>query len=296
MYRYARFAPVLPALYLLSSLAGAPHVTAAAASGGAHAPQAAGPGDTFHRPLDQLLDVNVRDGLVYYRALRGERGRLDRYVASLNVPAATYESWGREHKMAFWVNAYNAFVLQTVIDHYPIHGTSKAYPANSIRQIPGSFETIKHRAAGRSLTLDEIEKTVLAEFKEPRLLFALGRGAIGSGRLRSEAYSGPRILEQLDDIQKNFVSEQTMMKIDRTLGQLSVTPIISWHDKEFIAAYDKGASGPLAQRSPVERAIVAFITPHLLPLEREFVQKNEFKVTYHPLDWRLNDLTGGRPQ
>ena len=43
-----------------------------------------------------------------------------------------------------------------------------------------------------------------------------------------------------------------------------------------------------------ERAIVAFVTPRLLPLEREFVQKNEFRVTFQPLDWRLNDLTGGR--
>jgi hypothetical protein len=36
--------------------------------------------------------------------------------------------------------------------------------------------------------------------------------------------------------------------------------------------------------------------PHLLPLEKEFLQKNEFKVTYHPFDWRLNDLTGGPPK
>ena len=26
--------------------------------------------DPLHRPLDQILDVNVRDGLVYYRALK----------------------------------------------------------------------------------------------------------------------------------------------------------------------------------------------------------------------------------
>ena len=49
--------------------------------------------DPLHRPLDQILDLNVRDGLVYYRALKSERGRLDRYAASLNVPAATYEGW-----------------------------------------------------------------------------------------------------------------------------------------------------------------------------------------------------------
>ena len=254
------------------------------------------PPDALHRPLDQILDVNVRDGLVYYRALRSERGRLDRYAASLNVTAATYESWSREHKMAFWLNAYNVFVLQTVIDNYPIKGSSKNYPPNSLRQIPGAFERIKHRAAGQSLTLDEIEKTVLPQFKEPRLYLALGRGAVGSGRLRSEAYTGDQLKQQLDDIQGEFVSEQTMIKIDREANQVSVTPIMSWHDAEFIATYDPGASGTMAQRSPIERALVAFVTPRLLPLEKEFLQKNEFKVTYHPFDWRLNDLTGGPPQ
>jgi hypothetical protein len=252
--------------------------------------------DILHRPFDQILDVNVRDGLVYYRALRASRAALDRYAGSLNVPAATYQSWSREQQMAFWVNAYNAFVLQTVVDHYPINGASKAYPSNSVRQIPGAFEQLKHRAAGQSLTLDEIEKKILPQFKEPRLYLALGRGAAGSGRLRSEAYTGDQLKQQLDDIQKEFVSEQTMISIDRSANQVSVTPIMSWHDSEFVAAYDPGATGPMAQRSPIERAIVAFVTPRLLPLERELLQKNEFKVTYHPFDWRLNDLTGGPPK
>ena len=87
-----------------------------------------------------------------------------------------------------------------------------------------------------------------------------------------------------------------MVRIDRGGGQITVTPIVSWHEAEFVEAYDKGASGPFAQRSPVERALVAFFYKQLLPLEREFVQKNEFRVTYHPFDWRLNDLTGGRVQ
>jgi hypothetical protein len=260
------------------------------------ASQEAATTDALHRPLDQILDLNVRDGLVYYRALRSDRGRLDRYIASLNVAPDVHDRWSPEQKMAFWVNAYNALVLQTVIDHYPIKGASKSYPANSVRQIPGAFEQLKHRVAGRSLTLDEIEKTVLPQFKEPRLYLALGRGAVGSGRLRSEAYAGDRLKQQLDDLQQEFVSEQTMIKIDRGASLVSVTPIVSWRSAEFIAAYDRGATGTLAERSPIERAIVAFVTPVLLPLEKEFLQKNEFKVTYHPFDWRLNDLTGGAPQ
>jgi hypothetical protein len=254
------------------------------------------PTDPLHRPLDAILDVNVRDGLVYYRALRSDRGRLDRYVASLNVPGATYDGWSPQQKMAFWLNAYNAFVLQTVVNHYPIRGKAADYPTESIRQIAGAFDTVRHRAAGRTVTLDEVEKKVLPEFKDPRLYLALGRGAVGSGRLRSEAFTAARLAKQLDSVQAEFVNESAMLRIDRGADLVSVTPIISWREAEFIAAYDKGASGPFAQRSPIERAVVAFVQPHLLPLEKELIQKNTFRVAFHPFDWRLNDLTGGRPR
>jgi Protein of unknown function, DUF547 len=252
--------------------------------------------DPLHRPLDEILDLNVRDGLVYYRALDSSRGKLDRYAASLNVPAATYQAWSREAKMAFWLNAYNAFVLQTVVNHYPIRGKSAEYPESSIMQISGAFESARHRAAGRSVTLEEIEKTILPEFKEPRLFLALGRGAIGSGRLRSEAYTAARLAGQLDALREEFVREENMIRIDRAAETISVTPILSWRSEYFIAAYDTGATGPMAPRSPIERALIAFVGPHLLPLEKEFVQQNRFRITFHQFDWRLNDLTGGPPR
>ena len=251
--------------------------------------------DPLHRPLDQILDVNVRDGLVYYKALKSERARFDRYVASLNVPEETYAGWSREQQIALWLNAYNVFVLETVIDNYPIRGRAEGYPASSIRQIPGAFERIKHRAAGRSVTLDEIEKTILPDFKDPRLYLALGRGAIGSGRLRSEAYTASRLAEQLDAVHSDFMTHQVMYKVDRLQDVMSLTPIVSWHEKEFVATYDRASAGPHASRSPVERAIIEFIRPKLLPLEKEFLEKNTFRVVFHPFDWRLNDLTGGRP-
>ena len=61
-----------------------------------------------------------------------------------------------------------------------------------------------------------------------------------------------------------------------------------------MAAYEGKADERFKQRSAVERAILGFIGPKLLSLEEEFVDKNEFKIVFHPFDWRLNDLTGGR--
>jgi hypothetical protein len=248
--------------------------------------------DPLHVPLDQILDVNVRDGLVYYRALKSDRSRLDRYVASLDVPAQTYAGWSREKQIAFWLDAYNAFVLETIIDHYPINGRAAGFPESSIKQVPGAFERTRHRAAGRSVTLDQIEKEILPEFKEPRVYLALGRGAMGSGRLRSEAYTGVRLERLLAAVQSELVSDQEMIRVDRLANTVSVTPILSWREPEFVSAYDPGATGTFAQRSPIERALIAFVLPNLLPLEKDMFQKNQFKVEFHEFDWRLNDLTG----
>ena len=65
-------------------------------------------------PFDEVLDTYVRDGWVYYRALKQDRSKLDAVVASLAGASVTAEP--RDRQMAFWLNAYNALVLRTVVD------------------------------------------------------------------------------------------------------------------------------------------------------------------------------------
>ena len=248
----------------------------------------------LHRPFDELLDLNVRDGDVYYRALKQARGTLDRYVTSLDVTQAEYERWSRDERLAFWLNAYNALVLQSVIDRYPIRGKAPEYPSDSVRQIPGAFEKQTHRVAGRVLTLDQIEKEILPEFADPRAYLALGRGARGSGRLRSEAFVGDRLESQVATATAEFLSNPRHVAIDRVSNELRLSAIIGWHDAEFAAAYGNGSDPRFAARSDIERAAVALVMPHLYPLEREFIERNTFVVRYTEFDWSLNDLTGGR--
>ena len=239
---------------------------------------------------DEVLDLYVRDGEVYYRALKSDRGKLDAYVTHL--AGVSTDRMSREERAAFWINAYNALTLRTVIDHYPIQGRAPAYPQKSIRQISGAFERLTHRVAGRTLTLDQIEQTVLPELADPRVYFALGRGAEGGGRLRSEAYSAAHLETQLSEAAAECVTRQQCIQIDRESNLVKASPIFSWREKEFAAVYADRAPKPYAARSPIERAILAFVEPKLLTTEKEVLEKNTFKVEYAPFDWRLNDLTG----
>ncbi|MGE0462070.1 MAG: DUF547 domain-containing protein [Vicinamibacterales bacterium] len=246
--------------------------------------------DPLHRAFDGILDIYVRDGLVYYQALKLERARFDRYVASLgetDVP----ESWDQKRRLAFWINAYNAFVLRTVIDHYPIRGRAAAYPPNSIRQVPGAFERRQFRAARRMVTLDQIEKDIIVPLGDARALLALGRGALGGGRLKSEAYTAERLDEQLDSMLREAVDRRELVFVDPQNGVVSVNPMFSWRERAFIEAFAGKAAPEFAARSPLERALLGLIAPVVVRSEAEFLKANRFRVAFHDFDWRLNDLT-----
>jgi hypothetical protein len=249
--------------------------------------------DPLHRAFDTVLDIYVRDGLVYYQALKQERPRFDRYVASLataNVP----DSADRNTRLAFWMNAYNAFVLQTVIDNYPIRGRSAAFPSNSIRQIAGAFERKTFRAAGRTLTLDQIEKDQIVPLGDARAVLALGRGAQGGGRLKSEAFAAERLDAQLEAATREIVDRREMVFVDRENGVLSVNPMFSWREAAFVDGYAAKAAPVFANRSPLERAVLAIIAPLVVRSEADFLEQNAFRMEFHEFDWRLNDLTNRR--
>jgi hypothetical protein len=73
-----------------------------------------------HTPFDRILDTFVRDGYVYYKALKASRAPLDQYVISLDIAPDELARMTDNDRRAFWLNAYNALVIRTVINAYPI--------------------------------------------------------------------------------------------------------------------------------------------------------------------------------
>jgi hypothetical protein len=242
-----------------------------------------------HAALDRILDTYVRDGLVYYGALRAERGPLDRYVQSLDVAAAELARWTAAERTAFWMNAYNALVLRTVINAYPIRGRLPDYPSNSLRQVPGAFDRMTHAVAGTRLTLDAIEARLLEETGDARIVLALGRGARGSGRLRSEAFRADRLDEQLQGAVQECATRLACVAVDPAAGTLTLTPLIGWRAPAFERTFLQGAGDRWAQRTPLERAVVAMVLPFLLPREQALVEGDTFRLAYGEFDWSLNE-------
>jgi hypothetical protein len=86
------------------------------------------------------------------------------------------------------------------------------------------------------------------------------------------------------------MTRATLVKIDAVNNVVSLSPVFSWREAAFVASFADKASRRFEQRSPLERAVLGLIEPHLFGAEEDFLEKNAFKMQFHDFDWRLNDL------
>jgi hypothetical protein len=100
---------------------------------------------------DKRLQAHIADqGWVDYQGLSRERRALDEFLEEL-AKASPAKYPRNQEKLAFWINAYNAFTLADALDS--VYGHHQ-----SVRQVSGFFDGKKHPVGGQQLTLDEVEQ------------------------------------------------------------------------------------------------------------------------------------------
>ncbi len=244
----------------------------------------------FYGPYDEVLTsfVDAR-GCVDYAGLRKDRQGLDEFIQRLrNISVAP---WSASTQIAFWINVYNALTLRVIVDNYPIRSsflTSLAYPKNSIRQIDGVWDEIRFRVAGRDLSLNEIEHSILRkQFDEPRIHVALVCAAEGCPPLRREAYSGERLESQLQDQAARFLGDPSKVRVEEGRGLVFLSSIFSWFGGDFEDKY-LPPKDAFPGRSSAQRAVLSFVFPFLTDRERAYLSTGSFRIKYLSYDWTLN--------
>jgi hypothetical protein len=244
--------------------------------------------DQAHTPYAKVIREFVQQPYVDYSALKKGRAALDASIDAFAQPSSAEEQgWPREQRLAFWINAYNAFTLRAIVDHYPIKGSWFSFqPRNSIRQIDGVWTTMAWQAAGRRVTLDDIEHKILrAELKEPRIHFAINCASISCPPLPPEPYLAPTLDTQLDAAARRYLGSPEGLKVD---GQtLRVSSILRWYGEDFVAQF-----APIAPvgRDQTERAIRGVII-RFGPEDAAALARNASAgIRFLDYNWSLNDV------
>jgi len=246
--------------------------------------------DTFDHEYSgyaKLLHDHVHLVAVDYTALKEHRAALAEVTTTFAEPTAADErAWTRDQRLSFWINAYNLFTLRAIVDHYPIRSAwLTLQPRNSIRQIDGVWTTLSWSAAGRKVTLDDIEHRILRpEFKEPRVHFAINCASIGCPPLSAEPYRPATLNDQLDAAARRYLARDQGLQIrDDTLR---VSRILEWYGEDFVAAFAPDAAAMADRLERVARAVVSRFGP---PAAADLAHKPSTRIRYLEYDWSLND-------
>ena len=244
--------------------------------------------DVRHPTWDALLKQQVvvaPGGLaatVRYAGLRADPRLLRGYLASLSaVTPQEYAGWSRDDRLAFLINAYNAFTIDLVLTRYP--------DLTSIKDLGSVFQSPWKRRfftlLGEQRSLDDVEHGLIrapGAFDDPRIHVAVVCASVGCPMLRGEAYVGERLGAQLDDAMRRFLSDSSRNRFDAQTGTLSVSKLFDWYHADF----ERGLQGIDSLQSLFMRYADALVTT---PAARAEVRAGRFNLRYLDYDWSLND-------
>jgi hypothetical protein len=239
--------------------------------------------DHGYAAWDALVKKHVRwlpdnkQSRVDYAGFARDRAELKKVLDALSaVPKAEFDGWSREQRMAFLINAYNAYTVEVILTKWP--------DIKSIKELGlfnrGPWKNEFFSLLGAKRHLDWIEHEELRpKYADPRVHAAVNCASIGCPALRTEAFTAARLESQLEDGMMRFMGDRTRNRVAD--GKVQVSSIFKWFREDF----EKGHKG----FSKVEDVFARY-APQLSdrPEEQAALKAGTVPVAFLDYDWSLN--------
>ncbi len=224
-----------------------------------------------HEAFDELLQKYVNnDGLVDYKGLATERTKLKSYLQMIesNVPKS---NWTKDQQLAYWINAYNAFTLDLVLEHYPIKSIKDIGSAIKIPFVNTPWDIKFINIGGEEYSLNNLEHGIIRkDFDEPRIHFVLACASVSCPKLQNRAILPEKMETQLTQASRQFLADKSKNEIFGSRAKLS--KLFSWYRGDFTK----------------KTSLIEFINKY----SDTKLDKNA-RLDYQDYDWALNEQEKG---
>lgn len=221
-----------------------------------------------HQAFTSLLQKHVDEqGMVDYKGFRQDREQLKAYLKTLENNPPNPQQWTEAEQLAYWINAYNAYTIDLVLEYYPLQSIKDIGAAIQLPFVNSPWDIKFIHIKGKKFDLNNLEHNIIREeFKEARIHFALVCAARSCPKLRREAYTAEKLDEQLSQQVKSFLADPAKNKINEQKVQLSA--LFNWYEGDFTK---KGS-------------LIDFLNRHV-----SLTIQPDADISYLKYDWRLNE-------
>lgn len=210
-----------------------------------------------HSIFDMLLEENVTDdGHTNYKGFIKNKSTFNLYLNALSENMPT-DDWSKEDKLAYWMNAYNAFTIKLIIDNYP---------TSSIKDIKDPWDKRFFKLGSKWYNLNEIEHQILRKMGDARIHFGINCASFSCPPLLNGAFTAETTDSKLDFLAHQFINDTQRNILSEDRIQLS--KIFQWFGKDF----------------KTEGSIIDFINQY-----SEVTVNSNAKKSYMKYNWNLNE-------
>lgn len=252
--------------------------------------------DHGHKAWTVMLKKHVvlisdgRASQLDYAGMAKDRAALKAYLQTLSgVPEAEFKAWSKPQRVAFLINAYNAFTVEKILTRYPDIGSIWDFGKIFGNPFKDEFFTL----FGRAFTLDGIEHETLRKpgvYDEPRVHFAVNCASIGCPMLREEAYVAERLDAQLEEQAQRFLSDRSRNRYDAAKHRLEVSKIFDWFKEDWQSGYRgfDGKTPPITSRAAYFARYAKLLADD--PAAQVRIAEDKPPISFLDYDWSLNDV------
>ncbi len=221
-----------------------------------------------HAIFDSLLKKYVNEeGYVNYKGFLKDSVQFNSYLDLLSRNHPNEKNWSKEERLAYWINAYNAFTIKLICNYYPVKSIKDI--KSGIPFVSDTWTISFIKIEGKTYNLNDIEHGIIRpKFNDPRIHFAVNCASKGCPPLRNEAYMASKLNAQLDEQAKNFINDGNRNKI-QSANKADLSKIFTWF------------SGDFKKAAP---SVIAFINKYSNTKLSEKATLN-----YQDYDWNLNE-------
>jgi len=212
-----------------------------------------------HQQWNQLLQKHVSaSGQVNYQGMKQNIAQLDSYLKEL-AALPPQNDWTKNETMAYWINAYNAFTVKLILNHYPL---------KSIMEVNnGKAWDLKFiKIDGQEYSLNDIEHDILRKnYKDPRIHFAVNCASISCPKLYNKAFSADLLEKQLNQLSKSFINNASKNSLQKE--RIKISKLFEWYKDDF----------------SMKGSVIDFLNQYA-----EIDINSNAQISYKAYDWNLN--------
>jgi hypothetical protein len=210
--------------------------------------------DDFFEESNSFFSTYAQYKNVQYKVLHQDHEELDvlvKNIASIDLSAVDLQT-----QKAFFINAYNLLVINTVVAHYPIA---------SPNEVVTFWDEIEQEVAGEKYTLEVLKAYILETFQDPLLHFTLVDASMSSAQIVGFAYQPATLNTQLENRAIAFMNDAKYVKYNEEVNEIILPRVFKTNRIDF------GTS------------MIDFLNQYRVKKVNKEVQ-----LKYANYDWRLN--------